>query len=142
MASNNEGQGSGDCDDVYLTAHEYLSLANDQWLLLLGPPVSSETDIETGAETGVETQIGTETGTETGKAIEPKPNRRCRCPNQLLTTRLVVTEVDDGNFEPKLSVEARSCFGNQIGCYDPAAFVASGSRSYTYHRCGKMAYPR
>lgn len=48
-------RGSGDCDDVYLAADEYLNLANDQRFLLLGPPVSSETDIETGAETGVET---------------------------------------------------------------------------------------
>ena len=75
MASNDEGQDSGDCDDIYLAAHEYLSLANNQRLLLLGPPVTSETDIETGAETGVETQTGTTTG------IEPKPKRRCRRPN-------------------------------------------------------------
>ena len=83
---------------------------------MLGPPVSSETDIETGAEAGIETKTCTDTGTETGKAIEPKPKRRCRRPNQLLTTRLVVTEVDDDNFEPKLPVEARSCYDNQIGC--------------------------
>ena len=46
MASNDEGQGSGDCDDVYLATHKYLSLPNDQRLLLLGPPISSEIDIE------------------------------------------------------------------------------------------------
>ena len=102
MANNDERECSGDCDDVYLAADEYLNLANDQRFLLWGRPVTSET--------------GTETGTETGKAIEPKPKRRCRRPNQLLTTRLVVTELDYGNFEPKIHVEARSCYGNQIGC--------------------------
>ena len=55
LASNNEGHGSGDCDDVYLAADKFLNLANNQRLLLLGPPVTSETDIETGTETGVET---------------------------------------------------------------------------------------
>ena len=53
MASNDEGQGSGDCDDVYLAADEFLSLADDQPMLLLGPPVAlgTETDTQTGAET-------------------------------------------------------------------------------------------
>ena len=54
MASNDEGQGSGDFDDVYRAADEFLNLANDQRLFLLGPPVATETemtDIETGAET-------------------------------------------------------------------------------------------
>ena len=53
MASNDEGQGSGDCDNVYLAAEEFLREADDQQLMLLGPPVTSETetDIETGAET-------------------------------------------------------------------------------------------
>ena len=36
MASNDEGQGSGDCDNVYLAADEFLSLADDQPMLLLG----------------------------------------------------------------------------------------------------------
>jgi hypothetical protein len=95
----------------------YLNLLDEQ-RLLQGPPVTSETetDIETGPETGAETDTGAETGTETGEAgIEPKPKRQRR-PNQLITTRLVVTEVDDGNFEPKEPAEARACFGNQIGC--------------------------
>ena len=81
MASNDEGQGSGDCDDVYRVANKFLNLADDQQLLLLGPPVSSETGIETGAETGIETETGTETGAETGTetggaGIEPKPKRQ------------------------------------------------------------------
>ena len=29
---------------------------------------------------------------------------------------MVVTEVDDGNFEPTTPEEARRCYGNQIGC--------------------------
>ena len=28
----------------------------------------------------------------------------------------MVTEVDDGNFEPKAPKEARACYDNQIGC--------------------------
>ena len=53
MASNDEGQGSGDCDDVYRAADEFFSLTDDQQMLLLGPPVASgtETDTQTGAET-------------------------------------------------------------------------------------------
>ena len=43
MASNNEGQGSGDCDDVYRAADDFFSLA----------------DIET--EIGAETEAGIET---------------------------------------------------------------------------------
>ena len=69
MASNEEGQGSGYCDNVYLAADEFLSLADDQPMLLLGPPVASgtETDTQTGVktETGAETQTGIETGAET-----------------------------------------------------------------------------
>ena len=122
MASNNEGQGSGYCDDVYLAADGFLSLADDQPMLLLGPS-GTETDTQTGAETetGDETQTGIETGAETGAAsgsgagVEPKAKRQ-RVPNKLRTTRLVVTEVDDGNFEPKESEKARRCYGNQIGC--------------------------
>ena len=119
MASNDEGQGSGDCDDVYWAADEFFSLADDQ-------PVASgtETDMETGAETetGAQTETGIETGAETeagaetsGAGIEPKAKRQ-RLPNKLKTTRLVVTEVDDGNFEPKAPEEARRCYDNQIGC--------------------------
>ena len=125
MASNDEGQGSGDCDDVYRVADEFLSLADDQPMLLLGPPVASgtETDTQTGAETetGAEIQTGIVTGAETGAAsgsgagVEPKAKRQ-RVPNKLRTTRLVVTEVDNGNFEPKAPEEARACYGNQIGC--------------------------
>ena len=53
MASNDEGHGSGDCDNVCLAADEFLREADDQRLMLLGPPVTSETktDIETGTET-------------------------------------------------------------------------------------------
>ena len=43
MASNDEGQGSGDCDDVYRAADEFFSLADDQPMLLLGPPAASGT---------------------------------------------------------------------------------------------------
>ena len=78
----------------------------------------TETGIETGAktETGIETGAETETGTETSRAcIEPKAKRR-RLPNKLRTTRLVVTEVDDGNFEPTALEEARACYDNQVGC--------------------------
>ena len=110
MASNNEGQGSGDCDDVYLAPDEFMSLADDQRMLLLGPLIVSgaDTDMQTGAET--------ETGGETsGAGLEPKA-KRPRRPNQLMTTRLVVTEMDDGIFEPIAPEEARSCYGNQIGC--------------------------
>ena len=135
MASNNEGQGSGDCDDTYRAADEFFSLTDDQPMLLLGPPVASgtetdtqtgaETDTQTGAETetGAQTQTGIETSAETetgvalgsGAGVEPKENRQ-RVPNKLRTTRVVVTEVDDGNFEPKVPTEARACYDNQIGC--------------------------
>ena len=131
MASNDEGQGSGDSDNVYLAADKFLILVDDQRMLLLGPHIASgtETDTQTGAETetGAETDTGTETetdietGAETGAAsgsgagVEPKTKRQ-RVPNKLRTTRLVVTEVDDGNFEPKAPEEARRCYGNQIGC--------------------------
>ena len=79
MASNDEGQGSGDCDDIYRAADEFFSLTDDQPMLLLGPPVASgtETDTQTGAETDTQTgaetetdaeiQTGIETGAETGK---------------------------------------------------------------------------
>ena len=111
MASNDEGHGSGDCDDVYRAADEFFSLADDQPMLLLGPPVASgtETDtqtrVETETETGAETQTGIETGAETqtgaasgsGAGVEPKAKRQ-QLPNKLRTTRLVVTEVDGGNF--------------------------------------------
>ena len=89
-------------------------------MLLLGPPVASgtETDTQTGAETetGIETGAQTETGAETsGAGVEPKSKRQ-RVPNKLRTTRLVVTEVDDGNFEPNAPEEACAYYGNQIGC--------------------------
>ena len=85
----------------------------------------TETDTQTGAETetGAETQTSIETGAETeagaasgsGAGVEPKEKRQ-RVPNKLKTTRVVVTEVDDSNFEPTAPEEARSCYGNQIGC--------------------------
>ena len=93
MASNDEGQGSGDCVDAYRATDEFFSLTNDQQMLLLGPPGASgtetdtqtgaETDTQTGAETeiGAEIQTGIETGAETGAAsgsgagVEPKAKR-------------------------------------------------------------------
>ena len=125
MASNDEGQGSGDCDDVYRAADEFFSLTDDQQMLLLGPPVASgtetdtqtgaETDTQTGAETetGAEIQTGIETGAETGAAsgsgagVEPKAKRQ-RLPNKLRTTRLVVTGVKTGGSRvggPKLCMQ-------------------------------------
>ena len=67
MASNDEGQGSGDCDNAYLAADKFLSLADDQRMLLLGPLVASgtETDMHTGAQT--------ETGAETRPALRLRP---------------------------------------------------------------------
>ena len=120
MASNDEGHGSGNCDNVYREVEEFLRDADDQELMLVGPPVTSEidTNIETGAETetGIETGAETETGAKTnGAGIEPKAKRQ-RCINELRTTRLVVTEVDDDIFEPNGPAEARACYGNQIGC--------------------------
>ena len=103
----------------------FLALTDDQPMLLLGPPVASgtETDTQTGAEaeTGTEIQTDIETDAETGAAsgsgagVEPKAKRQ-RVPNKLRTTRLVVTEVDDGYFEPKAPEEARRCYDNPIGC--------------------------
>ena len=87
MDSNDEAHGSGDCDDVYQATAEFLNLADDQLLLLLGPPMASgtETDTQTGAETktGAETQTGIETGAETETdaasgsraGVEPKAKR-------------------------------------------------------------------
>ena len=63
MASNDEGQGCGDCDNVYLAADEFLSLADDQPMLLLGPLVAS------GTETDTQTSAETETGAQTSGAI-------------------------------------------------------------------------
>ena len=117
MASNDEGQGSGDCDDVYRAADEFFSLTNDQPMLLLGPPMASgtETDTQTGAET--ETDAETETGAASGSGagVELKAKRQL-VPNKLRTTRLVVTEMGHDIFEPLASEEARSCYNNEIGC--------------------------
>ena len=66
MACKDEGQGSGDCDDVYRAADEFLNLADDQRVFLLGPPVASET--ETDIKIGAETETGTEIGPETSRA--------------------------------------------------------------------------
>ena len=94
---------------LVIAADEFFSLADDQ-------PVASgtETDTQTSpeTETGAQTQTGIETGAETetgaasgsGAGVEPKAKRQ-RLPNKLRTTRLVVTEVDDGNFEPKEPAE-------------------------------------
>ena len=73
MASNDEGQGSGDCDDVYRAVDDFFSLTDDQQMLLLGPPIGSgtETDMQTGAETGAETSRA---------SLESKA-KRPRCPN-------------------------------------------------------------
>ena len=59
MASNDEGHGSGDCDDVYLAVDEYFSRTDDQPMLLLGPLVASRT--ETDTQTSAETETGAET---------------------------------------------------------------------------------
>ena len=73
MASNDEGQGSSDCDDVYRAADEFFSFTDDQQMLLLGPPVASgtETDTQTGAETDTQTGAETETGAEIQTGSRP-----------------------------------------------------------------------
>ena len=75
MASNDEGQGSGDCDNVYLAADKFLRKADDQQLMLVAPIVTSEIDID--IETGAEIETAVETS-EAG--IEPKAKRQ-RLPN-------------------------------------------------------------
>ena len=69
MASNDQGQGSGDCVDAYRAADKLFSLTDDQPMLLMGPPVASgtKTDTRTGAETetGAQTQTGIEIDAET-----------------------------------------------------------------------------
>ena len=91
-----------------------MSLADDQRMLLLGRPVASGTD--TDMQTSAETETGADTGADTsGTGLEPKAKRPQR-PNQLMTTRLVVTEMDDIIFGPTVPEEARACYGNQIGC--------------------------
>ena len=59
MASNDEGQGSGECDDVYRAVDEFFSLAD------IKTGAETQTGIETETETGAETQTGIETGAET-----------------------------------------------------------------------------
>ena len=63
-------------------------------------------------QTGDETETGAETS---GAGLEPKA-KKPRRPNQLMTTRLVVTEMDDSIFQTIAPEEARSCYGNQIAC--------------------------
>ena len=63
-------------------------------------------------QTGDETETGAETS---GVSLEPKAKRPRRL-NQLMSTRLVVTEMDDGIYETIAPEEAQSCYGNQIGC--------------------------
>ena len=62
-------------------------------------------------QTGDETETGAETS---GVSLEPKAKRPRRL-NQLMTTRLVATEMDDDIFEPTAPEEAQSCYDNQIG---------------------------
>ena len=69
MASNDEGQGSGDCDDVYRAADEFFSLTDDQPMLLLGPPVASGT--ETDTQTSAESETGAETRPALPRGAEP-----------------------------------------------------------------------
>ena len=64
MASNDEGQGSGDSDDVYPAADEFLSLADET-------ETGAETETDAETKTGIETGAQTETGAETsGAGIE------------------------------------------------------------------------
>ena len=77
MASNDEGQSFGDCDDVYRAADEFLSLADET-------ETGAETKTGVETETGAETQTGIETGAETetgaasgsGAGVEPKAKRQ------------------------------------------------------------------
>ena len=74
MASNDEGHGSGDCDDVYRAVDEFLSLADET-------ETGAETETSAKTETGIETGAQTETGAETsGAGVEPKAKRQ-RLPN-------------------------------------------------------------
>ena len=76
MASNDEGQGSSDCDDVYRAADDFFSLAD------IETDAETQTCIETEIEIDGETQTGIETGAETGAAsgngvcVEPKAKRQ------------------------------------------------------------------
>ena len=87
MASNDEGQGSGDCDDVYCGRRIFYPYRRSTDVVA-GPTVASgtKTNTQTGAETetGAETQTGIGTGAETetgaasgsGAGVEPKAKRQ------------------------------------------------------------------
>ena len=92
MASNDEGQGSGDCDDVYWAADEFFSFAVTQ--------TSAETETDAEIQTGIETGAETGAASGSGAGVEPKAKRQ-RLPNKLGTTRVVVTEVDNGNLNQR-----------------------------------------
>ena len=64
-------------------------------------------------QTGAETETCAASGS--GAGVEPKAKRQ-QLPNKLGTTRLVVTEVDNGNFEPNGLEESGAFYGNQIDC--------------------------
>ena len=76
-----------------------------------GAGTKTDAEIQTGIETGIET--GAASGS--GAGVEPKAKRQ-RVSNKLRTTRLVVTSVDDDNFDPTTPEEAPACYDNQIGC--------------------------
>ena len=119
MANNDEAGGSGNPEDVYEEAHaffDYLDArrsSQDPLVTAEGGSLADQ-DIDndtTGTDTGADTS--NDAGELDGKQPESK---RVRRPNQLGIGRLVVTAVHPGTFEPSEPKEARSCYGNQIGC--------------------------
>ena len=78
--------------------------------------MNPNTDADTGTSTGTGTDTTPETGNDAVVAGKAPKRKRARIPNELRIRQIVVTEMHPKKLEPTAPEDARSCWGNQLGC--------------------------
>ena len=108
--------GSARLEDPIEAANHYFDYLDEHQMGLHGGGCGTNPDTDADSITGTRTNTTLETSNDavvTGKAPKKK---RIRRPNELGIRQIVVTEMHPKKFEPTAPEEARSCWGNQLGC--------------------------
>ena len=104
--------GSARLEDPIEAANHYFDYLDEHQMGLHGG--GSGTNPDTGTGTGTDTTP--ETGNDAVVAGKAPKKKRTRRPNELGIGQIVVTEMHPKKLEPTAPEEARSCWGNQLGC--------------------------
>jgi hypothetical protein len=117
MSSHDEAEGSARLEeDPIEAANHYFDYLDEHQMGVHGGGSGTNPDTDTGTSTGTGTDTTPETSNDAVVAGKAPKQKRTRKPNELGIGQIVVTEMHPKKLEPTVPEEARSKWGNQLGC--------------------------